>query len=234
MIRWLFVLLLAACSSKTHMDPPAPFQIPAWTTMPSEADIVAAIVGPGGSPDDRADAEAITRDLILPRVKTSDMTELRSSLETMKRDYASMQNRDVRDAFLRFAVTSAVDGLERQATRLAAVRVKSLLWPDEPFPEGWEDAAKIDPATVPGAAAALDRRMKEIEARYRERLPRVLGDHAPKLSEAAFGEYRMIAQVRNPIHVALTGDYSVTSESIYEMLSKRGIPTRQLDVDRPY
>jgi len=234
MSRWLFFILLAACSTKP-MDPFSPFQIPTWTTLPTDDQIVRAVVGVGGSAAERADAELLTRDLLLTSLRArSDLGTLQRSLDKMRRGYELEKEQQPHDAFLRFAILEAVDHVRMQASRLAAARLKHDLWPSEPFPEPWDDSAAIDPAGVASAATALAARLKDLEARYGQRLPRVFAEQAPPLDSAELGEYRALALARNHLHVALTGDHASTGGSIYNVLSARGVETRRLAADHPY
>lgn len=233
MTRWL-ILLLLACSS-TPMEPFNPFQIPAWTSLPGDDELVRAVVGGGGSAAERSDAEQLTRDLLLPGLRTrSDVAALRGSLEQLRRGYDIAKANQPRDAFLRFAILEAADGIRMQASRLAAARLHHDLWLTEPFPEPWDGSAAVDPATVVGAATALEARLAQIEARYASRLPRVFAAQAPPLDSGELGEHRAVALARNHLHVALTGDHAVTAGAIYSVLSARHVATRRLAVDQPY
>ncbi len=236
MTRLVVVIVLLACSSPVE-QPLTPFQIPAWTSMPSDDEVVRAIVGTAGSETRRAEAEAITRDLLLPRLRRDtgkDLAKLQWMLQALVSSYETFHREALGDEFLRHAVFHEVGDLGARADRLAVVRLKHALWPSEPFPETWENDTVIDPATVDGAAAAVHHRMLEVEGRYRDRLPVVLGRAAVELDNPEYGGHRTVELARNKIHIAHTGDYSVTAGHFYSELTKRGVNTRRHPDDRPY
>jgi len=234
MSRLLICVLLVACAPQ-RMDPPfQPFQIPPWKTLPTDEEIVKAIVGTGGSLDERIEADRLARELLLPNLRRDkELVSLLWSLKLLKMDYESAKKSESRNAFLRFAVSQAVSDIRSSAGGIAAARLKLALWPDEPFPEEWQNATGVDLATSASTAAALARRMKELEDRYGDRLA-IFGTEAPRLGTVEFGEHRSISIARNHLHVALTGDYSITSGSIFRVLSRRGVTTQRLPGDSVY
>ena len=231
-MRVLVLALVLACSSSR--GEPMPFQIPTWNTPPSDDELVAAIVGSGGTADERADLERITRDLVLPRLADRDPARLRWSLERMQRAYQTTRDAAIREAFLRFALLDTLGELRARAAKLAAATLQARLWPAEPLPEPWEASAGIDPASVGPAAHAVEARITELTARYGGRVPQLFADAAPALDTVAFGEHRTVALLRDHLHVALTGDTAVTAGEIYTVLAARGVATNRDPVDRPY
>jgi hypothetical protein len=64
---WVLAFAVACSSSPMeHMEPFSPFQPPTWAARPDDDAIAHAIVGRGGTADERADAESIARDLLVP------------------------------------------------------------------------------------------------------------------------------------------------------------------------
>lgn len=230
MRRAWFLFALAACSS----PPMQPFaDIPNWTSPPDDGALVRTIVGTGGSAEARAEAESVTRDLVLPTLrKRADLAALSFALASLRRGYELEKESQPRDAFVRFAVFTGLEDVQVRAAGLAEARIAHDLWPGQPLPEEWEDSGMIDPATVPRAASALAERLADIERRYRDRVPLAFSD-AP-IGTAEFASRRILALARNNLHVAQTGDYTTTSGSIHSVLVARGIATMQLPLDHPY
>ena len=225
---------VAACSSNA-METLQPFQTPSWTTTPSDDDLVRAIVGTGGSPEARADAERIARDLLISPLRSrQDVQAVRRVLGDLRRRYDDERRAEPHEAFLRVALAESASMLSRQAGHLAEVRLHHDLWPNEPFPQDWQFSAGIDPATLPHAAAALAARLDELTVRYISRAPWVFGDQPPPLGSAELPTNRTLEIARNHIHVALTGDYSRTADVIHSVLVARGVPTFPIPVGQSY
>jgi hypothetical protein len=211
----LILTCLIACSSPPSMEPTKPFQIPTWIVRPTDDEIIRAIVGPGASSEISAAAHDLFEDQFTDAKTVADV---RWRIDNLKIGYDLARERDRNLAFLRFAVGEEISQLGGKASALAQQRLQ-------------------DPSSAPtvaARAAPLAKRLAELETRYRPWLPVQLGTRTPPIGGVDFGEYRVVAIARNHLHVALTGDISVTSGAIYSELVRRGVQTKQLDVDRPY
>ena len=231
MTRWALVCVATLACSSSNVEPLQPFQTPSWTTVPSDDELVRAIVGPGGSVADRADVERIARDLLLAPLRARDSLDgLRQELDLLRRHFHDELRDEPHEAFLRVALGEAASHLRGQAARLAAARLQQDLWPREAFPEEWQSSAETDPATVARAAAAMSARLDEITVRYIARVPLMLGDPYPPVGSIELGTNRAFTIAPNHAHVALTGDYSKTADGIHDVLVARGMATYPIPV----
>jgi hypothetical protein len=233
MIRFVATIaLLIACSS-----PPTstltPFQIPDWQSYPSDDEIVAAIVGSGGTGEERGEADALARAFLLPGVVADDrtLTTLLWNLRGLASAYQDTVREQPRDAFLRLAVRKRLGKLERRSRKLSSTRLTALLWPDQPAPEAWQPLA-FGLHQIATEAFEIEGELASLEVRYGERI-RIFG-RAPELGTVEFALYRILELIRHNLYVARSGDYSITSGSTYEQLRERGVVTMPLGIDRPY
>jgi hypothetical protein len=175
MKRWIIVAItcvitMAGCDLA---DPHQAFEIPEWKSMPTDAELVAAIVGVDGSSWERTEAELLTREFLLPR-RPQGLEELQSWLGTMKARYDEFGS----DAFARFLVRDEAAAIYLEAQALAVVHVHHELWPDESFGsvwgtdyEEWIEASRRSAAERFFAGLVLKGRLSRLESRFAGRLP---------------------------------------------------------------
>lgn len=215
-------LAVVACNCSSH-SAMQPFQIPTWATYPTDDEIVNAIVGTGGSAEARMLAEGAVRELVLPDlVSTRELDLLRARLENLRIYYTSEAELDPAARLVRVCVKSELERLTFRSMALSQVRLRSALWPTEPFPERWSPGAELPPmsgADIVNAAASIGKRLDEVTGRY--------GIVGPS-------EERSAALIRNSVKVATTGDHSVTYGPVFEVLNQRGMGSRPLPAATPY
>jgi hypothetical protein len=231
MIRVALVVFLVCCKSTMPTDDSQPFVIPTWSSAPTDDQIVQAIAGTGG---DRAERERIARELLLPlaRIHGGDPAAVTSWLEYRKGDLESLRARRPHDTFAALAVHAAITAVRLKAMPLARAKLHAQLFPTEPMPEAWEDAAAIDIATIEKEARTLDQRLATLSRDYAERFPLVFADKPPLRGPDA-STARELSVARNALHVALTGDHAVTSSLLFDELVKRRITTLPLPGEFP-
>jgi hypothetical protein len=223
-VVWLAVLACNRSQPAMH-----PFQIPAWTTFPSDDEIVNAIVGTGGSSEARMLAEGAVRDLILPElVATRELATLRARIKDLQSDYDWTREHETTRVLdpaawlVRIGVRTELSRLVFRSMALSEVRLRNALWPTEPFPEHWSPGADLGPLTVAEVvkeAKAAEKRLDEVTRRYG-----IIG----------LGEERSAALIRNSVAVATTGEHSVTYGPVYKVLNERGMGSSPLPAATPY
>lgn len=237
MKRLAVIAVLVCCGKAAPMDADThPFQLPPWTTAPTDDEIVAAIVGSDGSQEHRAEVEQIARDLLLPRLRAkagSDLAAIKRWLAYRKERYEAGRQVALDGAFLRSAVGDELDAIEVRATELAMARLHAELFPSEHVPEDWGDVPELPIADIDREATRLAQRLEDIERRYGPRLPGAFGTKLPDLTSPVVDTYESVRVARNSIHIARTGDYRIASAPIYRELSRRRLDVRPLN-EHPY
>jgi len=145
-----------------------PYDIPAWTTPPTDDEIVLAIVGRRGTSEQRRQLELVARDLLLPRLRVeagSELLMVRRWLTRAKQRYELEHKDQIEGAFLRSAIDGELAEMDARAFALAVARVHADLFPSEPMPERWGDVPARPVAEIERQASQLEQRLGELERR---------------------------------------------------------------------
>jgi len=237
MSRLAIVTLLLCCNSTMSTDADIrPFQVPTWSSAPSDDQIVQAIVGTGGSEARRAERERVTRALVLPILRANargtNPDAVEAWLDYARAHFETLRSRKAQDAFVWFAVDEEIAVIRVQAVRLACAKLHAELFPTEPMPEDWDGATGVDVAHIERDARALEQRLAKLQREYGQRIPIAFADEPPVRAPEE-PTARKLSVARNALHVAVTGDHSVTSHLLFDELVKRRIYTTPLPGEFP-
>jgi hypothetical protein len=224
-MRTLALIALLSCS------PPEPelqpFQLEAWDRFPTDDQIVAAIVGTGGSSAERADASDIARELLLPSVRRSarSLSGIKSQLVLLRNRY-NQDDGDRREVLLRMGLTRALGHLNGRSRRLAESFVKQLHLPDA-------NLRSLDPSERRAEIFAIIEELTRLEQRYGDRVS-VFDPREVSFQNSDLAMQRLVLLIRNDLFVGATGDITTTNGSVREALQARGIVTHMVPYEQPW
>lgn len=223
-----FVGFLAGCERADRTEPPAapplaPCTGPAWTRVPTEAEFVSAVVGPGGTEAERDELRALVTDIWVPLALHHPSVDRLNAVVSSCFDMY-----DPRVGGMRAAAVVVVDGaawmMIMELKDLAQHRVELVFEPDKPR-RPWDPILDWSIADVEGRAAVLDALLDDLRRRTERYFPPLFGDeplHVDSFGSLANHEVRI---ARDLLGIALGRSYARGSWGIDNFLRDHGIPT---------
>jgi hypothetical protein len=215
------ILVAAALAACERADPPAPQRpinicvVPPAGTRWSDAAIVDAFVGTGGTDDDRQEIGGLVRDVVLPSVRSS--RDLRLFVRTCNEEFGFGERTRAR-ALIVLADTAAWH-LRDAAMTLAEARARIEIWPDEPPRRG----APLTIDAIEARAGEIQGLLDELRRRTERYAPIMFADVVVPLDSDAAAVNLQVRMLRDNLRIASGGGYDRANWGLDSRLREHGV-----------